>query len=187
MYFPGGYFPGQDPFDERLAWVTLRALEQTGAEVVPVRYASFVDPDQFDAGVRRDVSGALAYYKPARVTFVGKSRGTHALALLCREQLVLPGATRLIWLTPAWKWDSSWQAACDNRIPSLHVVGLADHDYHLPERHAAVFGETVAIPAADHRLEVDGDIHATLDAWRTMADAIVEFVQRPTVEDAGEP
>jgi hypothetical protein len=36
MYFPGGYGPGQDPFDGALASITIRALEDAGAFVVPV-------------------------------------------------------------------------------------------------------------------------------------------------------
>jgi hypothetical protein len=181
IYFPGGSLPGQDPFDERLAWVTLRALEQTDALVLPVHYDDNVvdaDRSRFESGVRRDVRGALAYYQPERLTIVGKSRGTLALRLVCTEDFELPDDTRFIWLTPVWKSDESWQAACSNTIPSLHVIGLADSDYHDPERHRAVFGETVAIPDADHRLEVRGDIGATLDAWRTMADAVARFTAR---------
>ncbi|HZM30000.1 MAG TPA: hypothetical protein VFB77_05890 [Acidimicrobiales bacterium] len=58
----------------------------------------------------------------------------------------------MIWLTPVWRSDEAWRAACANTIESLHVVGLADSEYHDPERHAAVAGETVAITGADHRL-----------------------------------
>jgi hypothetical protein len=181
VHFPGGSLPGQDPFDERLAWVTIRALEHAGAVVVPVRYDDdLLSPDQerFESGVRREVRGALACCQPDRVTIVGKSRGTHALRLVCVEDFELPEDTRLIWLTPVWRSDGSWQAACSNTLQSLHVAGLADHPYHDPDRHRAVPGETVAIPAADHRLEVAGDILATLDAWRTMADAVVHFAGR---------
>jgi hypothetical protein len=181
VYFPGGSLPGQDPFDERLAWVTIRALEQAGATVVTVRYDdTLLSPDEqrFESGVRRELRGALAYYKPDRVTLVGKSRGTYALRLVCVEDFELPEDTRLIWLTPVWRSDGSWQAACSNMLPSLHVIGLADRDYHDPLRHADVTGKTVAIPAADHRLEIAGDILATLDAWRVMADAVVRFAGR---------
>lgn len=181
VFFPGGALRGQDPFDERLAWVTIRALEDAGAVVVPVRYDDdLLSPDQerFETGIRRELSGALAFYKPDRITIVGKSRGTHALALTCSEDFQFPDDTRMIWLTPVWKWDASWRAACSNAVMSLHVVGLADHQYHIPERHQEVPGETVEIPGADHRLEVADDIFATLDAWRTMADAIVRFASR---------
>jgi hypothetical protein len=181
LYFPGGYLPGQDPFDERLAWVTIRALEHAGAVVLPVRYDDALlqsDQARFDSGVRREVRGALQHHEPSRVTLVGKSRGTHALALACHEDLGLPNDTRMIWVTPVWRSDSSWEAACSNSLPSLHIVGLADHEYHLPDRHRKVAGTTVEIPDVDHRLEAPGDIFRTLDAWRTMASAIVHFASR---------
>jgi hypothetical protein len=181
LYFPGGSIPGQDPFDERLAWITIRALEGAGAVVVPVRYDDDViapDQERFESGVRRDVTGALAFYRPDRVTLVGKSRGTYALALLCTEQFEFPDDTRLIWLTPVWHSDGSWNAAQASPYTSLYVVGLADHQFHDAERHAAVRGETLEIASADHRLEVAGDIFATLDAWRTMAQAVARFAAR---------
>ena len=181
LYFPGGSIPGQDPFDERLAWVTIRALEQVADVVVPIHYDDSVlawDQDRFESGVRRDVNGALVHYQPDQLTVVGKSRGTHALQLICEEGFALPEDTRLIWLTPVWKRDEPWRAACANTIPSLHVVGLADHEYHVRERHAAVFGQTVEIADADHRLEIAGDIIGTLDAWRTMAAAVEQFASR---------
>ena len=187
IYFPGGSLGGQDPFDERLAWVTIRALEDAGAVVVPVRYDDdLLSPNQgrFDSGIRREVEGALAFYRPDRLTVVGKSRGTHGLRLICTEHFEVPDDTRLIWLTPVWRSDGSWNAARSNPFPSLYVVGLADHQYHDAERHAGVSGETVAIAEADHRLEVAGDVFATLDAWRTMAEAVVRFAARSGAESA---
>jgi hypothetical protein len=181
VYFPGGSIPGQDPFDDRLAWITMRALEHAGAFVVPVRYDDDVleqDGARFESGVRRELRGALAHHEPTRLTIVGKSRGTFALQIACAEQLTYPDDTRMIWLTPVWRSDEAWRAACANTIESLHVVGLADREYHDPDRHAAVPGETVTIVGADHRLEVAGDVFATLDAWRMMANAVVRFAGR---------
>jgi hypothetical protein len=181
VYFPGGSLPGQDPFDERLAWVTMRALEQAGAFVLPVRYDDDVlgqDNVRFESGVQRELRGALAHHEPSRLTIVGKSRGTFALRIACVEDLAYPADTRMIWLTPVWRSDAAWKAACGNTVDSLHVVGLADAEYHDPERHAAVAGETLSIPGADHRLEVAGDVIATLDSWRTMANAVVRFAGR---------
>ena len=181
VYFPGGSIPGQDPFDDRLAWVTIRALEQAGAFVVPVRYDDDVlaqDRSRFESGVRRELGGALAHHEPTRLTLVGKSRGTFALKIACSEPFAYPDDTRMIWLTPAWRSDEAWQAACANTIDSLHIVGLADREYHDPERHADVAGETLAIPEADHRLEIPGDVFATIDAWRAMASAVVTFAGR---------
>ena len=121
---------------------------------------------------------ALQRYQPDSLSIVGKSFGTLAVGYLCSDQFLLPTDTRLVWLTPVWKWDDPWKAACESKLPALNVVGLADHEYHLPDRHDAVAGKTVAIPQADHRLEVSNDIFATLAAWRSMAEAVIEFVQR---------
>lgn len=148
---------------------------------MPVRYDDSVlapDPERFEDGVRREVNGALAHYQPDRLTVVGKSRGTHALRIVCTDDFNLPDDTRLVWQTPNWRSDRSWQAACSNRRPSLHIIGLADHECHEPERHREVFGETVAIKDADHGLDVKGDIFATLEAWRTMVSAVVQFAAR---------
>ena len=181
IHFPGGYGPGQDPFASGLSRVVTGALEQAGAFVLPVHYDDFVvqpNRERFASGVLREVRGALAHHQPERVTLVGKSRGTHALKLVCTEAVSLPEDTRMIWLTPNWRSEESWKAACSNSIRSLHVVGLADTEYHLPDRHRSVAGESVEIPDADHGLEVAGDIFATLDAWRIMAEAIVPFAAR---------
>lgn len=187
FYFPGGYMPGDDlverrphAFVERLAWVTLRALERTRATVEPILYDaySFLDFDRFRAGVVRDVTAALERHGPDRVTLVGKSMGGHALCVIVEEQLDLPEDARLIWLTPVWGRDPTWEAARATTIPSLYVVGLADHEYHVPERHAVLPGRTVAIEGADHRFEVAGDVFATLDAWRQMAEAVLAFASR---------
>jgi len=36
----------------------------------------------------------------------------------------------------------------------------------------------VAVTKLDHRLEVAGDVFATLGSWRTMAEAVVRFAGR---------
>src|SRR2546427_2293823 len=110
IYLPGGALPGQDPSAAPLAWMTIRALEDAGATVVPVRYDDHVlapDRERFESSVRRELRGALSFYQPNRVTLLGKSRGTHALRLACTEDFALPDDTRLIWQTPVWRSDKS--------------------------------------------------------------------------------
>ena len=181
LYLPGGALPGQDPFAAPLAYLSIRAMQDAGATVVPIRYDDNpYAPDQelFGASVRREVRGATSFYQPARVTILGKSRGTHALRLVCVEEFSLPDDTRLIWQTPVWKSDEAWDAARSTSLKSLYIVGLADHQYHDAERHAQLPGETVTIDGGDHGLEIAGDVLATVDAWRTNAAAIVRFASR---------
>jgi hypothetical protein len=183
IVFPGGYLRGDDPHTAPLAVVVRRALEEAGAVVEPVLYDDLLDLPAFEQGVRRDVERLLATHRPDSVTFVGKSLGTRALGLVCRE-VRSPEDTRVVWLTPVWEWDDAWASAQDAPWPSLYLVGLDDHRYHRPDRHAVLRGETVAIERGDHGLEVPGDILATLDSWRTTADALLAFARRPTSRPA---
>ncbi len=106
------------------------------------------------------------------------SRGTHAVRLLSAGDFELPQDTRLIWQSPAWKSsDDTWHAARSSKLQSLHIVGLADQ-LHDPERHGEVPGETLEIPGANHVFEVDGDVLATLEVWRHVADAVLRFAGR---------
>lgn len=180
FYFPGGYSAGQDPFDNWLTHFTIRALDQAGAFVLPVRYdddALAPNAERFEAGVCREVQGALAFYQPDRVTVLGKSRGTQALRIVCTERFELPADTRLIWQTPVWRSERSWKAACTTEFESLHLVGLAD-DYHDPERHRSVRGHTVEFPGGGHGLTIAGDLLGSFDNLKTMADAIIRFAGR---------
>ena len=178
--FPGGYLAGDDPHAAPLAVLVRRALGEAGAVVEPILYDSLLDLVACEDGIRRDVQSALAAHRPDRVTFVGKSFGTRALAVVCRD-VRPPQDTRLVWLTPVWEWDEPWAAARRVAWPALHVVGLADHQYHRPDRHAAVPGQTVAIEGADHGLEVPGDVLGTLAAWRTTVEALLAFARRDAV------
>jgi hypothetical protein len=63
----------------------------------------------------------------------------------------------------------------------LAVVGLADRDYHRPDRHDAVPAETVRSKGADHRLEAPGDVRGALAAWRTTVEALPAFARRDAV------
>jgi hypothetical protein len=93
LHFPGGSIPDQDPFDDRLAWVTLRSLEQAGAFVVFVHYDDGVlgqDQARFKSGVGRELRSALVHHEPTRLTIVGKSRGTFVLRIACTEEATFP-------------------------------------------------------------------------------------------------
>lgn len=185
FYFPGGYYPNEDPFKERLASVTINALEDAGAQVKAVLYDRLLvrspeEYEEFRAGILRDVGAGLDEH-PDRVTFLGKSLGTSALAALCDAigvAIEVPADTRMIWQTPVWRSDFSWESAKRNQVPSLHIVGLGDDLFHLPERHSAVPGRTVSIPGADHGLAIPGDVIATLEAWRISCEAIIDFASR---------
>jgi hypothetical protein len=59
------------------------------------------------------------------------------------------------------------------------VAGEADQ-LHEPEHHDAVAdalgAASLVLPRADHALEIPGDVIATLDGFRVMTEAVLDFV-----------
>jgi len=161
------------------------AVEQIGAEVVEVHYpelpATEDEPwDAFHSSVLDQVRAAVADARPDEITFVAKSLGTVALAAL-PPALLGRVPVRAIWLTPIFGQASVRAGAIAMGCPSLLVAGGAD-DLHAPLEHAAVAealrAESLVIPRADHLLEVPGDVIATADGFRTLADQALGFLRR---------
>lgn len=170
LVFPGRGYLHQHPVLRAMHL----ALGQLGATVQAISYDDVEDDGRFYAGVQRDVDSALATYAPDRLTLVGKSLGTWALSRLC-ETLPRRTSTKVVWLTPVWADDEVLAAAARCPWPSLHVVGLAD-PAHDPARQSSVPGQVLALPGANHAFEVHGDVVATIDAWRTVTLAVMDFV-----------
>jgi hypothetical protein len=183
LIFPGmGYGHGQ-----ALLRYSRQALEELGATVIPVRYevlarwdrqGAFWSPERqaaFAAEVVETTGQVLTDNQPARLTLVGKSLGCHALAHVLNEvDIACP--VRVVWLTPVWNVDETWQAARRCQWPSLYCVGLADPN-HDPERHRVLSGRSITIEGGDHSLEVDGDVKATLGALERVISAVMEHVR----------
>ncbi|MST33362.1 hypothetical protein GHK86_11615 [Acidimicrobiaceae bacterium USS-CC1] len=165
--------------------IPLLAVEQVGAEVVEVRYperpATEDEPwDAFHDSVLEQVRAAVADARPDEITFVAKSLGTVALAAL-PPSLLAQVPVRAIWLTPIFGQASVRAGAIAMGRPSLLVAGGGD-DLHAPQDHAAVAGalraESLVIPRADHLLEVPGDVIATADGFRSLAERALGFLRR---------
>lgn len=173
IFLPGGGYTVDHP----LLWYARRALKQVGAIEVLVDYDDPRDDDVFHAGVERDVKAALKKHEPTRLTLVGKSLGTQAIAHIVGAGLPVPAHTRAVWMSPVWKWDHVWQGALACTWPSLYAVGLADSTAHDPKRHAELSGTTVAIERGNHSLEIEGDAVASLDALRRVTEAVLEHAR----------
>jgi pimeloyl-ACP methyl ester carboxylesterase len=122
-----------------------------------------------------DVTRAIETHRPDRVTLVGKSLGTYALGVVLRE-VALPADTGVVWLTPTWRDEPTFQGALASPYRALYVIGTAD-PVHVPDRHDQLTnGDTVVLEGADHGFHVDGDILASIDGWRRVAAAVLDFV-----------
>ncbi|WP_223589201.1 alpha/beta family hydrolase [Neobacillus bataviensis] len=111
---------------------------------------------------------------------LSKSIGTVPMAMEWTQKNLFPNALG-IWLTPLLKVDTVYQAIMKTERPSLCVIGDDDHHY-FEEKIASLKNNglvnTVVIPKADHSLEIQGDITATINAANVVIDCIQEFIIR---------
>lgn len=156
-------------------------LAHAGAEVRVVTYPPVPEPGDADGWARFDeqvaAAVAAAVAGAARVTLVGKSLGTRAMALL-PEGAAGP-VDAAVWLTPVLGLPGVAAGAVAQGWPSLFVYGTADpmHDTAAQaEVTAALRASECAIEGADHSLEVRGDAVASARALVTLTEAVAGFV-----------
>lgn len=113
-----------------------------------------------------------------QVALIGKSLGTLAMGhLLSMEKF--PDQTKGVWLTPVLS-DSDLRRRLEAAsVPSLLVIGTNDHYYDaaflggLRTKRATLVME---VDGADHSLEVEGDVIASIDVLKRVVDAVRRFI-----------
>lgn len=154
-----------------------------GAEVRTVTYPPLPAMDdadgwrQFDQQVAATVAEMVA--GATRVTLIGKSLGTRAMALLPEESA--GPVTAAVWLTPILGSPAVAAGARAHGWPSLFVYGTADpmHDPAAQAALRAALGaEECAIEGADHSLEIPGDPVASARALVALAEAVAGFAEQ---------
>lgn len=106
----------------------------------------------------------------SQILMVGKSLGSLAMPLAVERGL--PG----VWLTPLLR--EPWIADTARRVGHDHLLigGTSDPVW---DSTVATAGEArvLAVPEADHALQIDGDLDATMAAVTSMAQTVDEFVR----------
>lgn len=163
-------------------------LMSLGADVLAVDYRYDENPDLgslsdaeqiawWAADARAAVDAGLSQREYDRVTVVGKSLGTVAMAPLLADDERLAHADA-IWLTPTLKLPGfvDQMKACPQR--GLVIIGTAD-PYHDVET-LTELGESgmriVEVPHADHGLQREGDAVASVAAMLAVMTAIRQFL-----------
>jgi hypothetical protein len=86
-----------------------------------------------------------------------------------------------IWLTPLLKEDQVFDTLLKTDIPSICVIGDQDQHY-IEERISLLENKSLIsmliIPNANHSLEVDGDILATIEAMKVIMKRMHEFINK---------
>jgi predicted alpha/beta hydrolase family esterase len=161
------------------------ALQQAGAEAAVVEYPSQSVASgeegwwgEFHDSVADQVAALVAAAAPSRLTFVAKSLGTVALASIPTSS-VASAYVEAIWLTPLFGREQVRDGAVSRAWPSLLVAGEAD-EFHDPLQHDAVReaigARSLVLSRADHFLEVEGDVMATLAGFGELTQSVLEFV-----------
>ena len=160
------------------------ALEQSGGEVHLIGYPRPLPRDLnqdsaalFAVKARDLIQAEVDARSPDRVSLVAKSLGTVVLGAI-GDQLRLPDRVEALWLTPLFGLPYVREGAARTAWRSLIVSGAADpaHDTAGLEQVVAALGaESLVIEAADHALQISGDVLATVEAMRCLAEAVLQF------------
>jgi hypothetical protein len=109
---------------------------------------------------------------------LSKSIGTIPMAIEWKQRNFIHNPVG-IWLTPLLKEDQVFDTLLKTDIPSICVIGDQDQHY-LEERILLLENNslisTLVIPNANHSLEVNGDILATIEAMKLIMKRINEFI-----------
>ena len=162
-------------------------LQKRGADVLRVEYAypktdfrqrsQQEQADRLAADVRGACAAGLARRAYKKITLIGKSLGTLAMAHLLEEPRF--AAAACVWSTPVLA-DAWLCAQIRKHHPrSLFIIGTADHFYDpalLGELVDATKGKPSSSPGVHHGLEIEGDIPGTLAALQRIVGAMQEFI-----------
>lgn len=185
VVFPGYGYGADLP----LLFYARKAMLARGADLLVVDYAYGRRPE-FDtvsaderaawlgADVTAAISAALGENLYDRITLVGKSIGTLAMALLLSVDPRLRRAD-CVWLTPLIRDRRLRSVLAEHHPRSLFVVGTADEHYD-PELYDEVLrstgGRGLVVDGGDHGLEISGDLPASIQALGRMIGALEAFV-----------
>lgn len=175
--------------DMPLLYFTVSHLLDQGIEVLQVDYTYSRLPEYYplDAEERQrwlvaDVTAAcrtaLAQREYQRITLIGKSLGTRAMAHLLATEETLQGA-KTVWFTPPWHEAPVRASLLAARQPALVVIGTADphYDHDLAaEIRRTTNGELLVIADTEHGLEVTGDVVRSVQALEQAMRAVQRFI-----------
>lgn len=187
VFFPGRGYTCAMP----VLYYPTRLMIQRGADALTIEYNASRDPefDQLDLeerlrrlgnDARNAVEVALTQRDYQRVVLFGKSLGSLVLAWLLVHEPELLHAT-YVWLTPLVRVPFLREAVRRGKPQSLFIAGDAD-----PLFDATVMQELMktgdfhllVLSGANHSLEIEGDLEATLKGMALILRTLNEFLQK---------
>ncbi|QFU17508.1 hypothetical protein [Microvirga thermotolerans] len=184
VLFPGFGYRNTMP----LLYYSRALLLARGADVLTVDYAydtlpAFLEAQNEEklAWIRSDASAVFdaveALDRYERLTIIGKSAGTAAMALTVPGRAELASAD-LVWLTPGFNTPGMPEGMAQCRQRSIVFIGTADP--HYKETHLAAArsrgAEVAVFEGLDHGLEKSGDIHGSITAMVHIMKRLDEWI-----------
>lgn len=176
--------------DMPLLYFTVSHLLDQGIEVLQVDYTYSRLPEYralaaeerqrwLVADVTAACRAALAQREYQRITLIGKSLGTRAMAHLLATEEALQAAST-VWFTPPWHEEPIRTCLLAARQPALIVIGTADPYYNpelATEIRKVINGELVIVADAEHGLEVTSDVVRSVQAIEQTMHAVQRFIR----------
>ena len=123
------------------------------------------------------LSASLGRRKYQRVILVGKSLGTISAALCLQNRPDLPRVS-CAWLTPVLSHPLVWRELAEGAVPGIVAIGTRDHffDPHkINQLKTRPNLSCLVFPEADHSLEKDGDVTASIQYIQELTAAVAKL------------
>ncbi len=185
VLFPGLGYTADMP----LLYYPARLLVNRGAEVLSVQYGYNHNPGWKDASdsdqtrwlvedSKACLEAALAQHPYKRLTLIGKSLGTMAIARLL-EEVTLPEQIGCVWLTPVLRDDTLRRRLLKGPHRGVLGIGSADPYFDpafIQQLQLASHLRVMVVEHADHSLEIPGHLLTSLTIMSSLVREISQFI-----------
>lgn len=152
-----------------LLWFAREVAQRHGWSVLEV-WDEYRDQSQdWGSWVEERAGAALARAGSARVALVAKSMSSRAVTIAAERGV--PG----VWLTPLLNEPVVAIGFARLGAPALLVGGTADESWNV-ELARSLGKDVLELEGANHRLEIEGDPLASVDALRRVVERVDAFV-----------
>ncbi len=181
LLLPGGNYGPDGP----MLYYTRELLMAQGWDTLDIQFGyhtageelSIEKAPELYQDARMALLGTLEGRSYEQIMLVGKSLSTAVVAQLCLQEPSLQNC-RAVYLTPTLGWEQLERPFLKTTQPALMALGTRDRFYQpglLDKLQAAKPFELVLVEGADHSLDVEGDLPASLTGLQRVVQAVMEF------------
>lgn len=188
VVLPGAGYTTMAP----MLYYTISSLTQVGADTLALEYGSAVrgageSPEERIKALSeialKGLNAALARGRYTRLTLVGKSMGTRALASLSVAQdswSYQPEVIKSVWLTPLLSDRTVVDEIAKLGIRQFLAIGTEDTKYYKPDVLTSLpwSVEVLIQEGADHGLDVEDDSVMSIQLLNDLIQRLIRFLSQ---------